>query len=52
MYAAFPGLMYLDPSLGALLLEPLFRFQASPNYTIGYAAADLGTSRINVNFEI
>ena len=52
LYAAFPALMYLDPSLGAPLLEPLFRFQASQNYTIGYAAADLGASRINVNVEI
>jgi Domain of unknown function (DUF4965) len=44
--------MYLDPSLGAPLLEPLFRLQASQNYTIEYAAADLGASYINVNVEI
>jgi hypothetical protein len=43
--------MYIDPSLGAPLLEPLFRLQASPNYTIPFAAADLGGSRINVNVE-
>jgi hypothetical protein len=43
--------MYLDYSLGAPLLEPLFRLQASRNYTIGYAAADLGASHINVNVE-
>jgi hypothetical protein len=43
--------MYIDPSLGAPLLEPLFRLQASRNYPIGYAAADLGASRINVNVE-
>ena len=49
LYAAFPALMYIDPSLGAPLLEPLFRLQASPNYTVGYAAADLGASRINTN---
>ncbi len=41
--------MYIDPSLGAPLLEPLLRLQASRNYTIGYAAADLGTSLINMN---
>ncbi|KAF8497622.1 hypothetical protein F5888DRAFT_1803621 [Russula emetica] len=34
LYAAFPALMYLDPSLGAPLLEPLFRLQASHNYTL------------------
>jgi hypothetical protein len=36
--------MYIDPSLGAPLLEPLLRLQASPNYTISFAAADLGAS--------
>ena len=35
--------MYIDPTLGRPLLEPLFQLQASPNYTIPYAAADLGT---------
>ena len=49
LYAAFPAFMYIDPSLGAPLLEPLFRLQASPNYTIPFAAADLGGSCINVN---
>jgi hypothetical protein len=49
LYAAFPALMYIDPSLGAPLLEPLFRLQASRNYTIGY---DLGASCINMNVEI
>ena len=34
--------MYIDPTLGKPLLEPLFQLQASPNYTIPYAAADLG----------
>lgn len=42
LYAAFPAFMYIDPSLGAPLLEPLFRLQAHPNYTIPYAAGDLG----------
>ncbi|KAI0251855.1 hypothetical protein BJV78DRAFT_1125603 [Lactifluus subvellereus] len=44
LYAAFPAFMYLDPTLGAPLLEPLFRFQASSNYSIQFAAADLGSS--------
>ncbi|KAH9968154.1 hypothetical protein BC827DRAFT_1122730 [Russula dissimulans] len=48
LYAAFPALMYIDPSLGAPLLEPLFRFQASPKYTVQFAAADLGSSYPNV----
>jgi hypothetical protein len=52
LYAAFPALMYIDPLLGGPLLEPLFRLQASRNYTIGYAAADLGASCINANIEI
>ena len=54
LYAAFPALMYLDPSLGAPLLEPLFRFQASHNSHIGYATSDLGASGIymNVRYDI
>jgi Domain of unknown function (DUF4965) len=52
LYAAFPALMYLDSSLGAPLLEPLFRLQASRNYTIRYAAADLGASYIKMNVGI
>jgi hypothetical protein len=43
LYSAFPMFMYIDPKLGGLLLEPLFRLQATPNYTIPYAAPDLGT---------
>ena len=48
LYAAFPALMYLDPSLGGPLLEPLFRLQVSYN-DIRYAASDLGVSGINMN---
>ena len=36
--------MYIDPHLGGLLLEPLFRLQASPSYKIPYPVTDLGTS--------
>jgi len=43
LYSAFPAFMYIDPSLGAPLLEPLFRLQALSNYPIPYATADLGT---------
>jgi hypothetical protein len=45
LYLAFPAFMYIDPKLGGLLLEPLFRLQASPKYTIPYAAPDLGASQ-------
>ncbi|KAH8997962.1 hypothetical protein EDB92DRAFT_2111814 [Lactarius akahatsu] len=48
LYSAFPAFMYIDPTLGRPLLEPLLRLQASPNYTIPYAAADLGSSYPNV----
>ncbi|KAI0049479.1 DUF1793-domain-containing protein [Auriscalpium vulgare] len=47
LYAAFPMFMYMDPSLGAPLLEPLLRFQNSPNYTVGFAAADVGSKYPN-----
>ncbi|KAH9173022.1 hypothetical protein EDB89DRAFT_1850635 [Lactarius sanguifluus] len=49
MYFAFPAFMYIDPDLGGLLLEPLFRLQASPKYTNPYAAQDLGTSYPDVS---
>jgi hypothetical protein len=42
LYAAFPALMYIDPTLGTPLLEPLFRFQVSPDYGVQFAAKDLG----------
>ena len=44
LYSAFPAFMYIDPKLGGLLLKPLFRLQASKDYTIPYAAPDLGAS--------
>ena len=34
--------IHVDPKLDGLLLEPLFRLQASPEYTMPYAAPDLG----------
>jgi hypothetical protein len=34
--------MYIDPQLGGLLLEPLFRLQASPSYKAPYPVTDLG----------
>ncbi|KAH9026764.1 hypothetical protein EDB85DRAFT_1868788 [Lactarius pseudohatsudake] len=44
LYSAFPAFMYIDPGLGRLFLEPLFRLQASQIYTNRYAAADIGTN--------
>ncbi|KAH9173560.1 hypothetical protein EDB89DRAFT_1850041 [Lactarius sanguifluus] len=44
LYSAFPAFMYIDPDLGGLLLEPLFRLQGSLRYTNPYAAPDLGSS--------
>ena len=49
LYAAFPAFMYIDPGLGAPLLEPLFRVQASSQHPNPYAAADLGPSCVNSN---
>jgi len=43
--------MSINSSFGAPLLEPLFRLQALSNYTIPYAAADLGVSRVYMNFK-
>ncbi|KAI9513396.1 hypothetical protein F5148DRAFT_1006486 [Russula earlei] len=49
LYAAFPALMYIDPTLGAPLLEPLFRLDASPDKgLVLYAAADLGSGYPNI----
>ena len=42
LYSAFPAFMYIDPTLGTPLLEPLFQLQVSPYYTIPFAATDLG----------
>ncbi|KAH8977116.1 hypothetical protein EDB86DRAFT_3250304 [Lactarius hatsudake] len=50
LYSAFPTVMYNDPELGGLLLEPLFRLQASSKYTNHYAAAEIGTNYPDVTF--
>lgn len=42
LYDAFPMFMYLDPTLGGPLLEPLLRYQNSGYYTQPYAAQDAG----------
>ena len=52
LYAAFPALMYIDSSLGKPLLEPLFRFQALPDYGVPYAARDLGIFHREVSTQI
>jgi Domain of unknown function (DUF4965) len=52
LYAAFPALMYIDPSLGGPLLDPLFRLQPPGNHFMASSAADLGACRIIMNVEI
>ena len=44
LYSAFPAFMYIDPKLGGLFLEPLLRLQEFSEYSIPYAAPDLGAS--------
>jgi len=50
LYAAFPALMYIDPSLGAPLLGPLFQLQADND--VGFAASDLGVYYRNAKCRI
>ncbi|KAF8268473.1 hypothetical protein EI94DRAFT_1577703, partial [Lactarius quietus] len=50
LYDAFPMFMYIDPSLGGPLLEPLLRYQSSVYYTQPYAARDAGSSYPNTTF--
>jgi hypothetical protein len=45
LYAAFPALMYIDPTLGTPLLEPLFRLQPLADYNVRFAAPDIGMSQ-------
>jgi hypothetical protein len=52
LYAAFPALMYIDPTLGKPLLETLFLPQASPLYGVQYAAKDLGMSHTDARTQI
>jgi hypothetical protein len=55
LYSAFPAFMYIDPSLGAPLLEPLLQSQLSSiiDYNVYLpAVADLGTSRLLTETEI
>ncbi|KAI5119766.1 hypothetical protein M0805_009237 [Coniferiporia weirii] len=47
LYAAFPGLMYLNPELGGYLLAPLLEYQDSSAYTQTYAARNIGTAYPN-----
>ncbi|EMD37588.1 hypothetical protein CERSUDRAFT_114227 [Gelatoporia subvermispora B] len=44
LYQAFPMFIYLNSAFGKALLTPLLEFQDSPQYTLPYAAADLGTT--------
>ena len=42
LYASFPMFLYLNPSLGGLLLTPLLQYQNSEPHRNPYAAPDLG----------
>ncbi|KAI0958924.1 hypothetical protein AcV7_004605 [Taiwanofungus camphoratus] len=42
LYAAFPMFLYLNASFGKPLLSPLLEYQDSSQYTLPYAARDLG----------
>lgn len=42
LFAAFPMLLYIDGTIGGLLLEPLLRFQGDALYTNQFAASDIG----------
>ncbi|THV08425.1 DUF1793-domain-containing protein [Dendrothele bispora CBS 962.96] len=44
IYPAWPALLYLNPTLGKDLLEPLFQYQATGQYPNKYAAHDIGSS--------
>jgi len=50
LYAAFPALMYIDPTLGAPLLEPLFQLQVGSD--VQFAASDLGVFYRNAMCQI
>lgn len=43
LFAAFPMLLYIDATIGGLLLEPLLRFQGDAAYTAQFAASDIGS---------
>jgi hypothetical protein len=47
LYAAFPALMYIDPTLGAPLLKTLFQLQVGSD--VQFAASDLGVFQRNAN---
>ncbi|KAK7470513.1 hypothetical protein VKT23_001939 [Stygiomarasmius scandens] len=42
IYPAWPAFLYLNPTLGKYLLEPLFQYQATGQYPNKYAVHDLG----------
>ncbi|KAK0500707.1 hypothetical protein EDD18DRAFT_1434560 [Armillaria luteobubalina] len=47
LYASFPAYLYFNTTWAGYLLEPLLRFQQSPQSTKNYAASDLGSSYLN-----
>ena len=50
MYAAFPALMYIDPTLGAPLLKTLFQLQLGSD--VQFAASDLGVFQRNAKRQV
>jgi len=50
LYAAFPALMYIDPTLGEPLLEPLFQLQVGSD--VQFSASDLGVFHRNAKCQI
>jgi len=51
LYAGFPAFLYLNPTLGRYLLEPLLESQVSNGVPVGqaYAPQDLGHNFPNVS---
>lgn len=44
IYAAFPAFIYSNPELIGYLLQPLLEYQNSSQYTLPYAAMNIGMS--------
>lgn len=47
VYAAFPALLYLNPELGGSLLRPLLEYMDSSEFTLDYAAKNIGSAYPN-----
>ncbi|EIM89463.1 uncharacterized protein STEHIDRAFT_52330 [Stereum hirsutum FP-91666 SS1] len=49
LFEMFPMIMYIDPSLGRPILEPLFKFQNNSAYTHPFSSSDIGLSYPNAD---